>query len=128
MKTKKIKVLYVDDEEINLRVFKNVFRREFDIFIAKSGQEGLDYLSNNDVEVILTDQRMPNMTGVEFLEQVTKKYPLPLPSRLIVSGYSSPDSIEKAFENYCLSHFVSKPWDKEELKELIINSINKNHD
>lgn len=128
MKAKKIKILYVDDEDINLRIFKNVFRREFEIHVASSAKEALDYLENNDVEVILTDQRMPNMTGVEFLEQVTKRYPIPLPSRLIVSGYSSPEVVKEAFDKFHLFQFISKPWDKQELQNQIINSINVSYE
>lgn len=128
MKTNKLKILYVDDEDINLRIFKNVFRREFEIHVASSAKEALDYLENNDVEVILTDQRMPNMTGVEFLERVTKKYPVPLPSRLIVSGYSSSEDIKEAFDKYHLFQFISKPWNKQELQNQIINSIKVNYE
>jgi len=62
-------ILYVDDEDINLRQFKSVFRRDFNIFIANSGEEGLKILDEKNFDLIITDQRMPKMTGVEFLKK-----------------------------------------------------------
>ena len=66
-------ILYIDDEVINLRVFKSVFRREYNVLIAHCSEDGLRILDENDIHLIITDQRMPNMTGVEFLKKVQKK-------------------------------------------------------
>lgn len=63
----KISVLYLDDEENNLRSFKATFRRIYKVYTAISGEEGLKMLEVNPVEIIITDQRMPEMTGIEFL-------------------------------------------------------------
>lgn len=120
---KQYKILYVDDEEINLRLFKSTFRRDFEIFIANSAKEGLEILNKNKIDVVLTDQRMPEMTGVEFLEKVNEKYETIPPNRLIVSGYSSNKDIEKAFKQYRLFKFIPKPWNYDKLKSIIIESI-----
>ena len=64
------RILYVDDEKSNLDVFKNAFFKDFEIFTADSGEKGLEILQNEDVDLIIADQRMPNMTGVEFLKKV----------------------------------------------------------
>ena len=61
-----VNVLYVDDERHNLTAFKATFRRDFNVFIADSGEEGIRILQQNIIHVILSDQRMPKMTGIEF--------------------------------------------------------------
>ncbi|MFM7769090.1 MAG: response regulator, partial [Bacteroidota bacterium] len=62
----KIKILYLDDEEQNLIAFKALFRREFEVFTTTSPQEAVAYLNTNEVPVILSDQKMPELSGVEF--------------------------------------------------------------
>ena len=124
MTTEKKKILYIDDEEINLRLFKATFRREFTILSARTAMEGMKILSENEIDLIITDQRMPEITGVEFLSMVQKKYPQIPPGRLIISGYSDPEDIALAFKEYQLSKFISKPWDQNELQEIIKKAIN----
>ena len=86
MEKGKISVLYVDDEINNLNSFKAAFRRDFNILIATSGREGLELLKHNVVHVIITDQRMPEMTGVDFLIEVLKDYSDPV--RILLTGYT----------------------------------------
>ena len=116
-------ILYVDDEEINLRTFKTAFRREFEVFLASNATEGLEILTREKIDVVITDQRMPLMTGVEFLEQVNIKYPTIPPKRLILSGYSPDKDIQKAFDEYQLFQFISKPWEINSLRQTILNSL-----
>src|SRR5574344_479018 len=68
-------ILYVDDEEINLRLFKATFRRDYNILTATSAKEGLEKLAKNTVDLVITDQRMPEVNGVEFLSKVQAIYP-----------------------------------------------------
>lgn len=117
-----IKILYIDDEEINLRLFEHSFRRDFEIHTVNSAEKGLEFLEKNSVDVIVTDQRMPGMTGTELLKIINGKYPSIPPNRMIVSGYSKDELIEKAFREYKLFKFVSKPWNYESLKKIIINA------
>lgn len=119
----KYSILYVDDEDINLRVFKNTFRREFNLFLANSAKEGLKILSENQIDVVITDQRMPELTGVDFLKEIHQRYPHIPPNRLIVSGFAKDDEIETAFQEYRLFSFISKPWKAEVLKDIIIKAI-----
>jgi DNA-binding NtrC family response regulator len=119
----KYNILYVDDEDINLRVFKNTFRREFNLFLASSAIEGLKILENNHIDVVITDQRMPELTGVDFLKEIHQRYPHIPPNRLIVSGFAKDDDIEMAFQEYRLFSFITKPWNAEELKDIIIKAI-----
>lgn len=121
---KKKVILYIDDEEINLRLFRSTFRREYDIFTSTSAQEGLDVLMNHSIDLVITDQRMPDITGVEFLRIVKEKFPQIPPNRLIISGYSDYQDIELAYKEYHLFKFISKPWNVVELDEIIKKAIN----
>ncbi|HPR33853.1 MAG TPA: response regulator [Prolixibacteraceae bacterium] len=116
-------ILYIDDEEINLRVFKNTFRRDYTIFTARSAKDGMKILENQSIDLIITDQRMPDITGVQFLSMVQEKYPEIPPGRLIISGYSDYEDIEMAYKKYKLFQFIAKPWDQNELKIIIQKAI-----
>ena len=92
----KYNILYIDDEAANLRVFKSVFRRKYNIFTAQSGEAGLKILEEVEFHLIITDQRMPKMTGIEFLKHVYKKMPTKPPNRIVLSGYSQTNEIDEA--------------------------------
>ena len=115
----KIRILYIDDEEINLRMFKSTFRRDFLILIACSAKEGLAILEKEPVDILITDQRMPEMTGVDLLRMLANRFPGIRPVRLIISGYIADQDIEEAFNKYRLFRFVSKPWEESFLKSII---------
>ena len=119
----KYTVLYIDDEAANLRVFKSVFRRDYNVLIALSGMEGLEILEREKCHLIITDQRMPEMTGVQFLKKVFDKIPTVPPNRIILSGFSQDEDIKEAKEKYFLYMFVSKPWDTNELKNVMDAAI-----
>jgi response regulator RpfG family c-di-GMP phosphodiesterase len=120
---KKYKILFVDDEESNLRIFKDTFRREYEVFLAISGFKALEILEQDMVDIVITDQRMPGMTGVELLGEIQKKYPGLHPLRLMISGYSDDEDIKKAFNEYKLLKFINKPWEYSDLKQIIEDSI-----
>lgn len=91
MSKKDFKILYVDDEEHNLISFKAVFRREYEIFAATSGEEGLEIIRQNNIDLIITDQRMPRMTGIQFLERILPEFPDTI--RMILTGFSDVEAI-----------------------------------
>ena len=117
MPKKAISILYVDDEANNLIAFRAVFRTKYTIFTALSGLEGLEVLNENDIQIIITDQRMPNMTGVEFLEEVIQKYPAPI--RILLTGYTDMSAIVDAINKGSIFQYLNKPWDEDELEEVI---------
>ncbi|MBI9069924.1 MAG: response regulator [Salinivirgaceae bacterium] len=123
MRKEKYTILYVDDEIINLRMFKNIFRRAYNVITVLSGIEALEFLKEHEVDVIITDQKMPEMTGVELLKEVNIKFPGIPPQRLMLSGYSENKDIAKAYRDYKLFKFISKPWHYNELNEIIMNAI-----
>lgn len=113
----KITVLYVDDEENNLISFKAVFRIKYNILTAISGEEAIKVLKNNDVHVIITDQRMPQMTGVEFLENIIDEFPLP--TRILLTGYADMNAVIDAVNKGKIFHYLTKPWNEDELDMTI---------
>jgi response regulator RpfG family c-di-GMP phosphodiesterase len=116
-------IIYIDDELENLRSFKSVFRRVYNIFTTDSPSEGIDYLRKNKVDLIITDQRMPEMTGTEFLKKVYEFMPGNPPCRMIYSGYCETQAIELAKKKEWISTFISKPCDPKLLKKTIDKAI-----
>jgi len=113
-------ILYVDDEENNLNSFRAALRRNYNIYTAVSGDEGMELLSKYDIHVVVTDQRMPNMTGVQFLQHI----PSDLDNiRIILTGFSDMESIIEAINTGKVYRYITKPWDKDELKITIDNAI-----
>ena len=112
---KKYSVLYVDDEEVNLRIFERAFKRYYEVFTAISGADAIKILEANKMDLIMTDQRMPGMTGVELLMKVVPKYPNIV--RMIMTGFSDEKAIAKVDETVGLDRYLVKPWNKDDLKE-----------
>jgi response regulator RpfG family c-di-GMP phosphodiesterase len=118
MSADKITILYVDDEENNLFSFKATFRIKYQVLTAISGDKALEILATKPVHIIITDQRMPEMTGVEFLEKVIEKYPDPI--RILLTGYADMGAVVDAVNKGKIFHYITKPWNEEEL-DLTIN-------
>jgi len=115
------KILYVDDEKDNLTVFNSAFRRYYEIHLADSGKEGLEIMKTNNIQLIISDQRMPGMTGTEFLERTITDYPDCI--RIILTGFSDIDAVIQAINMGQVYRYVTKPWDKEEMKIMIDNAL-----
>lgn len=113
----KIKLLYVDDEAANLNVFRIAFKRRYDVTTCESAAEGLKLMEENKYDVIISDHRMPEMTGVELLEKVGEMYPDII--RIIISEYVNDEIIRNAIKNFGFKGSVGKPWDADELIALI---------
>lgn len=114
---KKANVLYIDDEVENLTAFKASFRRSFNVFTAESAKEGFDILEKEEIHVVLTDQRMPEITGIEFLKSVIEKHPKPI--RMLITGYTDVEVIKEAINEGHVYKYIDKPWDNDELKNII---------
>ncbi len=117
---KDYKILFVDDEGYNLVAFKATFRKEYDILTASSGKEALKLLRKHEIGLIITDQRMPEMTGVELLEKIVPEFPEVI--RIILTGYSDVEAIINAINNGQVFRYITKPWDEVELKMTIENA------
>ncbi len=121
MREEKEHILYVDDEPDNLTVFKSNFRRYYKVHTALTAEEGMQILQEQDIKIIITDQRMPNTTGVEFLEQLIPEYPEPI--RMILTGFSDVEAIIQAINKGQIYRYITKPWDKDELKITIDKAL-----
>ena len=113
-----INILYVDDELNNLVSFKAVFRIKYNVQTAISGEDAVQILRKSDINIIITDQRMPQMTGVEVLESILDEFPDPI--RILLTGYADMNAVIDAVNKGKIFHYLSKPWNEEEL-DLTIN-------
>ncbi|MDH5525522.1 MAG: response regulator [Desulfobulbaceae bacterium] len=118
------KILCVDDEGGVLRAIRRLFQdTEYELFTAESGREGLEILGREEIALIISDQRMPGMTGVEFLEQA--KVVAPNAIRIMLTGYADiKDSID-AINRGAISRYISKPWNDDELIILVREAIER---
>lgn len=114
-------ILYVDDEAENLRIFEIGFRRDFRVHTAESAEQGLQILNETPIAVILSDHKMPGMTGVEFLARARQLDPKTI--RLLVTAYGDADTLSTAINDGCIYRYVPKPWRPDELRVSIQRAI-----
>jgi response regulator RpfG family c-di-GMP phosphodiesterase len=113
----RIKVLFVDDEERILNGLRALFRQDYHVFTADNGAAALDLVQKNGIQVVVSDQRMPGMTGVELLRQVRKAAPKTV--RLLLTGYSDLAALVGSINDGEIFRFVKKPWDNDEMRETM---------
>ena len=111
------RVLIVDDEPDMLDFLERVFRHDYTVLRAGSGEEALEVLASNTVDILITDQKMPRMTGVQLLERIKDKYPGLV--KILVSGYTDVPDIQQAVERCQIHQYVVKPVDSDKLKEAV---------
>jgi two-component system NtrC family sensor kinase len=114
-------ILYVDDEPENLRIFELTFRRQFAILTARSASEGLEILQREPVALVLSDHRMPGMTGTEFLARVAQLDPKTI--RIMVTAYGDVETLEAAINDGSIYRFIAKPWTPEEVGVTLRRAI-----
>jgi two-component system sensor histidine kinase/response regulator len=111
------RLLAVDDEPDMLDFLERVFRNEFEVLRASSGEEAIAVLEQGPVDIIVTDQKMPRMTGVQLLEKILDAYPQLV--KVLVSGYTDVPDIQRAVERCHIHQYVVKPVDSERLREAV---------
>ena len=110
-------VLFVDDEPRVLTSMRAMFRRDYNVLLANSGQEAIDILKQHRIQVIVSDQRMPGMTGIEVLNQVKEIAPAAV--RILLTGYADLDAIEASINESEVFRYLTKPCSRQELKDVI---------
>jgi len=115
----KLKILYVDDEENNLISFRAYFKKKYTIYTAISASEALEILKESEIQIIVTDQKMPVLTGTEFLERTVSLYPDAI--RLLITGQADLDSVIEAINRGQISKYIQKPWDWDKLSLTLEN-------
>lgn len=116
-------IIYVDDELDNLVAFRANFRMDYNVFTTTSVAEAVDYLNNNEVKVVFSDQMMPEITGVEFFETIRPDYPDTV--RVLVTGHADMHAVVDAINKGEIYRYIPKPWDNMELRICIENCIEK---
>ncbi|MDT8412594.1 MAG: response regulator [Vicingaceae bacterium] len=116
----RINVLYLDDEGINLKAFRATFRRIFNVFTARTSEEGYNILRQFPIEVIIADQRMPSKTGVDFFQSILETYPHPI--RILLTAYTDINTVIDAINKGQVYRYVTKPWNDFDLKLTIENA------
>lgn len=116
----KIQLLYIDDEVNNLTGFKANYRREFDVYTAESAAQGRAILEERPIHVLITDHRMPVMTGVEFLQSIKDEHPYPM--RILLTGYTDIETVIDAVNKGNIYQYVKKPYDIDDLRMMIKNA------
>lgn len=115
------KILLVDDEAANLRLLERLFRRQHQIISATSGAEGLEMLKRHDIALIISDQRMPSMTGIEFLRRAAEMRQHTV--RIILTGYTDVNALVEAINSGIVYKYVTKPWINEDLQQTVDRAL-----
>lgn len=118
------KLLYVDDEPMNLSLFRSTFGDEFQILLAISGEVALHRMElEPDIACIITDQRMPGISGTELLAIVRETYPQTI--RMIISAWSGSEILMEAVNQGNIYRYITKPWCAEEVRQCLHNAVEK---
>jgi DNA-binding NtrC family response regulator len=118
-------VLVVDDEPDNLDAFRFNFRKSFQVFTAGGGEEGLQLVRDHDLAVLVTDQRMPKMTGLEFLKAARAVRPDAVP--IILTAYTDVDVLVDSINMGHVYRYITKPWDAKEVRGILVQAIERFH-
>ncbi len=121
MNTKEHLIVYVDDERPNRIVFEQSFGARFNVRALPSGQAALELLRNETAAVVITDQRMPDMSGHELLVKVKQLYPETI--RVVITAYSDLDPILAAVNEGLVARYIIKPWDRAEVEQILLWSL-----
>ncbi len=113
----KLRVLFVDDDERVLNALRALFREPFEVVTAESGAAALELLKANPVQIVVSDQRMPGMTGVELLREIRKSAPRTV--RILLTGYSDLAAMVGSINEGEVFRFVKKPWDNDEIQDVM---------
>lgn len=123
LKPNKPRLLVVDDEPDNLDLLYRTFRREYQVLRAESGKKALEVLEDDgEVAVIISDQRMPEMSGTEFLSKTVPDFPDTV--RIILTGFTDVEDLVQAINNGQVYRYITKPWEPDTLRQLVEQAAN----
>ncbi len=117
MKDETLRLLFVDDEERIVSLLRTIFRQNYEVHTATSGTEALQIISKMHIHVIVSDQRMPGMLGIDLLSRVRQLSPNTM--RVLLTGYSDLAAIVGSVNDGEVFRYINKPWDHTEIKEII---------
>jgi len=120
---RKYELLLVDDEPANLQKLQRTFMEQYAVYLAQSGEEALQILQKAPIDAIITDQKMPDMTGIEFLELSQKTYPNLV--RIVLTGFTEVDDLIAAINTGKVHKYITKPWEPEDLRMALQDALEK---
>jgi len=118
------RILYIDDEVINLELLQLTFMNDFEVLIAESAEKGLNLLAlNPDIHVLISDLKMPVMNGLDFIKVVKENHPEKI--CMLLTGFMESDVMLEGFNKELIFRYLMKPWNKDELKETILEALRR---
>ncbi len=118
------RILYIDDEVINLELLQLTFMNDFEVLIAESAEKGLNLLAlNPDINVLISDLKMPVMNGLDFIKVVKENHPEKV--CMLLTGFMESDVMLEGFNKELIFRYLMKPWNKDELKETILEALRR---
>jgi two-component system, NtrC family, response regulator HupR/HoxA len=120
---KKYELLLVDDETANLQKLQRTFVDQYVVHLAQSGEEALKLLHRASIDAIITDQKMPNMTGIEFLEASQKDFPNLV--RIVLTGFTEVEDLIAAINTGKVHKYITKPWEPEDLRLAVRETLER---
>jgi len=118
------RILYIDDEVINLELLQLTFMNDFEVLIAESAEKGLSLLAQNpDIHVLISDLKMPVMNGLDFIKVVKENHPEKV--CMLLTGFMESDVMLEGFNKELIFRYLMKPWNKDELKETILEALRR---
>ena len=115
------KILIVDDEASNLRALERLFRSEYEVMTAGSGADALSLLEHHDMALLIADQRMPEMSGVELMQRTARLRPHMV--RMLLTGYTDVDSLIEAINTGQVYRYITKPWNNDDLLQTVARAL-----
>lgn len=115
------KIMIVDDEPVNLRTLERLFRRDYQVVTAQSGAEALTLLQHHDVALLISDQRMPEMTGIELMKNTVTLRPQMV--KLLLTGYTDVSALIEAINCGLVYHYLTKPWNNDDLRVAVSRGL-----
>ena len=117
----KYKIMIVDDEPVNLRTLERVFRQDYHVVTAQSGAEALTLLEQHEVALLISDQRMPEMTGIELMKNTVALRPQMV--KLLLTGYTDVGALIEAINCGLVYRYLTKPWDNDDLRLTVTRAL-----
>ncbi len=117
----KYKIMVVDDEPANLRTLERIFRQDYQVVTAPSGAEALALLERHDVALLISDQRMPAMTGIELMKRTVSLRPQMV--KILLTGYTDVEALIEAINTGLVYRYLTKPWNNDDLRLTVSRAL-----
>lgn len=125
MNNSRARVLVVDDEQASLNAINRILRRDYEVILALNSQAALEVLKHQEIAVILADQRMPGLSGVELFQNCLQIQPEAI--RILITGYTDIEAIIQAVNDGQIYYYINKPWEPEDVKLIVKRAVERYH-